>query len=315
MLIGPFKELLDDGIAIKDSISRFLADWPCNETGTPLYWSETSGQHQQSASDLTITLRQWFNAINQIIMPLVLHDRTFLYYTLRQAEAAVRKGQYRAPMPDQQSSSGTNTQLSPESGVNSRRLDIVVETRLEIAQRDYAEAMETAFDLIRSVPSPRHQFVPSAAFSRNPSISPPAFQPDMAFILMWLDKSRPELEDVVNVIKSVCLGFGIRAFRADEVEHQDVITDIVLEYIRTAEFLIADLSGERPNVYYEVGFAHAIGKRPILFRREGSNLHFDLSVHNVPVYKNVTELGNLLRRRLEAITGKTQSGERTVPRG
>src|SRR5262249_25125863 len=131
-----------------------------------------------------------------------------------------------------------------------------------------------------------------------------AFQPNTGFILMWLDRTRPELEDVSNTIKSVCRGFGIRAFRADGVEHQDVITDVVLQHIRSAEFLVADLTGERPDVYYEVGYADAIGKRPILFRREGAHLHFDLSVHNVPEYRNVTELASLVGRRLEAMTGR-----------
>lgn len=128
---------------------------------------------------------------------------------------------------------------------------------------------------------------------------------DTAFILMNMDPADLSLVDVLSTIKRVCASFEVRAFRIDEVEHQDRITDRVLEMIRAAELLIADLSGERPNVYYEIGFAHAIGKRPILYRKAGTHLHFDLSVHNVPEYTNVTDLAGRLSKRLEAVLGRS----------
>lgn len=128
-----------------------------------------------------------------------------------------------------------------------------------------------------------------------------------AFILMWMDPSRADLVDVADGVKEVFKEFGVVAQRVDDIEHQDVITELILGRIQSSEFLFADLSGERPNVYYEVGFAHAIGKRPILVRKEGTRLHFDLSVHNVPSYSNVKELKTLLRKRLAAMTGKELS--------
>lgn len=133
-----------------------------------------------------------------------------------------------------------------------------------------------------------------------------AIKRDTAFILMAMDPDNPTIEDVYRTIKEVCASYGINAYGAGEIEHQDRITDLILSEIKTCEFLIADLSYERPNVYYEIGYAHAINKRPILYRRKRTRLHFDLSVHNVPEYKNITELRELLNKRLEAILGRSK---------
>ena len=57
------------------------------------------------------------------------------------------------------------------------------------------------------------------------------------------------------------------------------------------------------TVYYEIGYAHALGAQADPIQTFGYSLHFDLSVHNVFEYKNATELRRLLTRRLEEMTG------------
>ena len=131
-----------------------------------------------------------------------------------------------------------------------------------------------------------------------------SYRPNTAFIMMAIDNSKPELEDVKNGIKDVFKEFGIQAITADEIEHDGAITDRILDEIDASEFLIADLTHERPNVYYEIGHAHARSKRVILFRKNGTTLHFDVAHRNCPEYENTTDLKARLLKRLEAITNK-----------
>lgn len=129
--------------------------------------------------------------------------------------------------------------------------------------------------------------------------------PNSVFILMSMDPKDDSLVDIHNAIREECASFDLSATRVDDIEYQDRITDLILERIQDSEFIVADLSGEKPNVYYEVGYAHALGKHPVLVRKRDTRLHFDLLVHNVPEYKNVTELREILRRRFEAILGRS----------
>ena len=130
------------------------------------------------------------------------------------------------------------------------------------------------------------------------------YEPDSAFVMMQIDQQKPVLEDLYNAIKECFAQFGIKAVRADEIEHEDVITKKIMERIRVSEFLVADLTGERPSVYYEIGYAHALNRKVIMYRNSGGKLHFDLAAYNCPEYSNLTDLKNQLMRRLEQVTNR-----------
>jgi hypothetical protein len=133
-----------------------------------------------------------------------------------------------------------------------------------------------------------------------------------AFIMMWMDPKNPDLTDVADTVRSVFRNFGIRAVRADDIEHEGIISDRVLNEIRVSEFLFADLTGNRPNVYYEVGFAHALDKRVLLFRKTGTDIHFDLAAYNCPEYLNLRDLKDKLTKRLISVTNRNPTNLREI---
>ncbi len=299
VLLESIGDLDMKGKNLREQILNFLESWPINKKNEKVYWATTSPDHKKAVNDLTIETQQWFNLVNLKIRPYTLCPEENLYYMSRRVEAAIKKHKYKRPYPE----IGQKTVVERDARSawlfsGDRRADIDIEVTIVEAKEEAIAGMSDALSLIKSVPSETILMRPDIQ-SRSSSS-----KPNTAFILMWMDKAHPELDDVSNAIKEICNRFGILAQRADDVEHSDKITDLILQQISKAEFLIADLTGERPNVYYEVGYAHAIGKRPILYRKKDTPLHFDLSIHNVPEYKNVTELKELLLRRFEAITGR-----------
>lgn len=127
------------------------------------------------------------------------------------------------------------------------------------------------------------------------------FQKGYAFIAMSMDSDDPSLIDVLESIKEAATRCGIHAERVDEPPSNERITDRILESIRRAEYVIVDLSDSRPNVFYEAGYAQALGKTPIYVARGATRLEFDLKDYPVIFFNNMKELKDGLERRLRGL--------------
>lgn len=79
-----------------------------------------------------------------------------------------------------------------------------------------------------------------------------------------------------EVVKPTLMDLGCIVEHADEVQTVDSIIDIVLTRIAKSDFLIADTTGKNPNVFYEIGYAHALGKKVILLAQNAKELPFDV---------------------------------------
>lgn len=129
-----------------------------------------------------------------------------------------------------------------------------------------------------------------------------------AFIAMPMDTDDSALVDVHDAIKEAAKRCGILAERIDEPPSNERITDRILESIRKAEYVIVDLTGAKPNVFFEAGYAHAIGKIPIYVARQGTKLEFELKDYPVIFFRGMKELKDALEKRLRGLAEGRERG-------
>src|SRR4051812_42911247 len=83
------------------------------------------------------------------------------------------------------------------------------------------------------------------------------FERDLVFVIMSF--SGVEMDEVYNAIKGECRRVGLNAIRVDENPGSGFVVREITDLIERAEFIVCDLTTERPNVYYELGYAHGVG--------------------------------------------------------
>lgn len=90
-----------------------------------------------------------------------------------------------------------------------------------------------------------------------------------------------------DVIRPVCESHGYKVIRGDDFYTPGQIMEDVIRSIRTASLIIADVTPDNANVFYEVGYAHAISKPTILLSdKKRERLPFDISGFRTLFYDN-----------------------------
>jgi hypothetical protein len=98
--------------------------------------------------------------------------------------------------------------------------------------------------------------------------------PKLCFVLMPF---KTDLNPVyTDHIKKVLEALEMTCRRADDIFSNAPIIEDIWESINQARIIIADLTGKNPNVFYEVGIAHVIGKPVVLITQSMDDLPFDL---------------------------------------
>lgn len=168
-------------------------------------------------------------------------------------------------------------------------------TRLLATEERWKDVNHLILDSQRKLPvhdvDPR---VSTDRFLRRFGIDATQAQVDPKLIFVLTPFSQREAS-TYRVIQNMAQRIGFRCVRGDEEFKRDEILPHVVDLMVRARIVIANISGRNPNVYYELGIAHALGKPTILVSRSLDNVPFDLRAKYIVLFENGEELDERLR--------------------
>jgi hypothetical protein len=136
---------------------------------------------------------------------------------------------------------------------------------------------------------------------RLPDWSP---DPELVFVIISFT---PDMEPIFDGIKAAGVKHKLRVERVKDVPGDYRITDKVVQMIHAARIIVADLTHERPNVYFELGYARGLGKTVVTIAREGTKLHFDVKDWTCFFYNDSRVVERYLDERFTYELGKGYS--------
>lgn len=96
----------------------------------------------------------------------------------------------------------------------------------------------------------------------------------------------PEFDDVYKDLKLALEADGFVCKRADDMWVNAHIMSDIIELICTSAVIVCDLSRKNPNVFYEAGIAHTLGREVVLITQSDDDVPFDLRSIRYISYSN-----------------------------
>ena len=103
-----------------------------------------------------------------------------------------------------------------------------------------------------------------------------------------------EHEESQEAIRSTAGSIGFGCYRTDDIAQSGTIYDRIYAGIRSATVVVADLTGNKQNCFYELGLADALDRPVIIAMRRGEKLEYDVRFRSILYYENSEELRRAL---------------------
>src|SRR5271157_2485336 len=111
------------------------------------------------------------------------------------------------------------------------------------------------------------------------------FEPEEALCFVLMPLREPFISIFENNVKPTVLKLGLNARKADDISSNRPVIEDVWASINRARLIIADLTGRNPNVFYELGIAHTLGKEVVMITQQMEDVPFDVFHFRVIHYK------------------------------
>lgn len=123
-----------------------------------------------------------------------------------------------------------------------------------------------------------------------------------------------------DIIKPALESCGIEAYRVDRDPYVEIAVSVIEERIRDATLVIAEISVDNPNVWFELGYAMALEKPVIMLcdnMYRNGKFPFDISHRNVLIYRSgsIRDFKDCLEKLKERIAAKLKRMKLTIQDG
>lgn len=129
------------------------------------------------------------------------------------------------------------------------------------------------------------KYVNSNQITVSPIFHDRDFVYDEKLVFVLMPFGEPWSDRIWEAIQRIIKGTGFRAERADN-RHGPVVTEDIWTGIIESRIIIADVTGWNPNVFYELGISHTVGKDVILITQPSARLPFDTQGYRHVIYSD-----------------------------
>ena len=130
-------------------------------------------------------------------------------------------------------------------------------------------------------------------------------EPELCFVLMEFKPPYTKIYD--SLIKPTVEGEGLRCLKSDDIFDTTSVIEDIWGNINRASLIIAEISSNNPNVMYELGICHTVGKNVMMITQQPDEIPFNFRHMRCYAYTNDIPGSDELKRNIAGVIKHVQA--------